>query len=412
ADAGRQPAVDAVAIGLAAATLFGLLALGTYNRFDPPGSLAWLPANAPPSPDVHNVCGRAGAEVAHALLTTLGVGAWYAIASLAALAGCLLARRKIDQPATRAAGWAMSLVGVTTLASLLLPAWSPGPMVGAGGYLGAMGRSLLEANFAGTGSFLFATAVLLAGLLLATDYLLFRVAAAATALTGAGMVKAGSLSQAAAKRMARPRTDLDTDAVDADEDAEDGEEEDDEEYEYEEEEDEAQDDEDDEYETEDAADGNDPDENDADQDDADDDGKRSGLTIKTPTGEVLGAEGAAHASRSDAAAHGGSGNRAATQHTEPTSTLTAAASGLKQTIAAALGGGKKAADEPAGEPAAEEGKHQKKKEKPKSEREMILDELDKAAQEHDVDPDYDLPPVDLLLAGEEANYEAQEKEIR
>ncbi|MEM1303934.1 MAG: DNA translocase FtsK 4TM domain-containing protein, partial [Planctomycetota bacterium] len=313
ADAGRQPAVDAVAIGLAATTLFGLLALGTYNRFDPPGSLAWLPGNGPPSPAVHNVCGRVGAEVAHALLTTLGVGAWYTLASLAAVAGCLLARRKIDQPVTRAAGWAMSLVGVTTLASLLLPAWSPGPMVGAGGYLGAMGRSLLEANFAGTGSFLFATAVLLAGLLLATDYLLFRVAAAATVLTGAGMVKAGSLSQAAAKRMARPRTDLDTDAVDADEYAEDGEEEDDEEYEYEEEDNEAQDDEDDEYETEDAA-----DEDDADQDDADDDEKRSGLTIKTPTGEVLGAEGAAHASRSDAAAHGGSVNRAATQHTEPT----------------------------------------------------------------------------------------------
>ena len=88
----------------------------------------------------------------------------------------LLVRREIDQPMLRTVGWVVSLVGLTTLAALAVPNWTPGPVVGAGGYVGAMGRGLLEMHFAKTGAFIFALSVLAAGLLLSTDYFLFRAA--------------------------------------------------------------------------------------------------------------------------------------------------------------------------------------------------------------------------------------------
>ena len=58
----------------------------------------------------------------------------------AVLTFLLLVRREIDQPVLRTVGWAISVVGLTTLAALAMPNWTPGPVVGAGGYIGAMGR--------------------------------------------------------------------------------------------------------------------------------------------------------------------------------------------------------------------------------------------------------------------------------
>ena len=382
-DDARQPAVDVVAIGLAAMTLFGLLALGSYNRYDPPSSLVW-----PPAAEVHNACGRVGAELAHALFTMMGLGAYYALASLAVVTGRLLMRKRIDQPVMRSVGWAMSLLGVATLAAMLLPSWSPGPMVGAGGYLGAMGRSWLEANFAAAGSYLFTLAVLLAGLVLATDYYLFRAAAVATAVSGSGLVKVGVLSQAAAERMGRHQS--------QDDEAEEAEEQD-EQYEYEEEEAEEGDDEY-EYEVEDEGEGEDEVEDEGEEDLEEE--EPSGLTIKTPNGEVLGGKTKAAKAVSETAAVGAA------------ATVAAAASGLKKTIASALAGSKKVVDEAEAAQPREETKPAGAKEKPKSEREQIMDELEKADHDHDVDPDYDLPPIDMLLPGEQANYEHQEKEIR
>ena len=47
---------------------------------------------------------------------------------------------------------------------------SPGPVIGSGGYLGAIGRALLEMNFASVGAYLVAVSLLLVGILLTTDY--------------------------------------------------------------------------------------------------------------------------------------------------------------------------------------------------------------------------------------------------
>ena len=86
----------------------------------------------PASETIHNSCGRAGALVAHHLFESLGVGAYYLEISLAVLTFFLLARREVDQPLVRAVGWAASVVGLTTLAALAIPDWTPGPVVGAG----------------------------------------------------------------------------------------------------------------------------------------------------------------------------------------------------------------------------------------------------------------------------------------
>ena len=114
------------------------------------------------------------------MFESLGIGAYYLAGSLAVLTFFLLRRREIDQPIIRTMGWAISVVGLTTLAALAIPNWTPGPVVGAGGYIGAMGRSLLESHFAVAGAYIFALSVLLAGLLLSTDYFLFRAAAVTT----------------------------------------------------------------------------------------------------------------------------------------------------------------------------------------------------------------------------------------
>ncbi|MEZ6115944.1 MAG: DNA translocase FtsK [Pirellulaceae bacterium] len=74
----------------------------------------------------------------------------------------------------RVIGWVFSLLGFATLANMLLSSQWTGPTMGAGGNLGALCEGLLHLHFATAGSFIFATSVLIAGLLLCTDYLLVQ----------------------------------------------------------------------------------------------------------------------------------------------------------------------------------------------------------------------------------------------
>src|SRR2546421_12913677 len=191
------------------------VSLWTYNATDPPSTIVW-----PSTSVVHNACGSAGAFTAHYLFESLGVGAYYLTSSLAVLTILLLLHREIDQPILRTFGWAISVVGLTTLVALSMPNSTPGPVVGAGGYIGAMGRTLLESHFAVAGSYIFALSVLLAGLLLSTDYFLFRAAAATTSITGRSLLTVGHLGHIA-KRTVRVKTDVeDEEELVDDEDAE------------------------------------------------------------------------------------------------------------------------------------------------------------------------------------------------
>ncbi|TWT74559.1 DNA translocase FtsK [Posidoniimonas polymericola] len=370
----RSRQLDVVAIALAAGTLFLAVALSTYHKADPPGSLVW-----PPSDTTHNACGWGGAYAAHYLLEMMGVGAYYAVGSLATITVLLLMRKEVNQPVTRSIGWALSLLGLATIAAMMLPRWSPGPVIGAGGYLGAMGRAWLEGHFAAAGGYIVAISVLLAGLLLSTDYLLFRWAATATVASGAGFDTVRRHAQAAAARVKSKRqlTDLDAPSLGGEED----EAQDDEEYEYEYEEDE--------YEEE---------------EEAEDEG---GLTIRTPgaKGEV----------EEESAAEEEADYEVEEEAQPATAPSAKGLSGLAAKLAQGLKGKPAAPAEetPAAEaePAAEKPAQVPIK-KPKSERDEIIDQLQAADQDADLDFDYELPPLDLLLPSEDVSYDEHEREVR
>jgi S-DNA-T family DNA segregation ATPase FtsK/SpoIIIE len=168
----RNLKLDLLALGLLGLTVFLAASLLSYDRADPPGNLVY-----PAHTEAANICGRCGALVSTLLLDAFGLGAYYLLFSLVVLDSLLLTRRRIGEPLLRAFGWMLSLTGFSTLAAMALPHLSPGPVIGAGGYLGAAGRGLLEMNFASVGAYIVVVSLILAGLLLSTDYHLLRIVA-------------------------------------------------------------------------------------------------------------------------------------------------------------------------------------------------------------------------------------------
>ena len=178
----RSLKLDLFALVLCALILFLSVALLTYNPGDPLPT--WVaPLNHlytadvlvyPPKVETTNACGFWGALVADLLLTALGLGSYFLVASLAILDVLLLQRRQIDSPLIRLVGWIFSLVGFTAIVSTMAPGISPGPVIGSGGYLGALASAALEAHFATAGGIILAFSGALAGLFLCTDYTLLR----------------------------------------------------------------------------------------------------------------------------------------------------------------------------------------------------------------------------------------------
>ncbi len=195
---------DIVAVGLLAMIVFLVAALGTYDSADPAFAAPTLLTDLyqpdqlvyPANDSVTNACGYCGAWTADMLLHTLGYGAYYSVLGLIAMVVNMFRREATPSPWLKTIGWAFSLIGLTTMASMLLPSWTISPLIGAGGYLGALGKGLLTANFGWMGSLTIGTAVLLAGLMMWTEYLVFRAGrvafapamVAATALLPFGML--------------------------------------------------------------------------------------------------------------------------------------------------------------------------------------------------------------------------------
>ena len=176
----RNAKLDLLAIVLLAVVVFAGLSLASYHRADPVGLGGTSALVYPATEEVGNICGRGGAWLADRLLRGLGVSAYYLVLSLAALDGLLLLRRRIPQPTIRVFGWIVSLAGFSTLSAMAVPTLCPtlwaGPELGAGGYLGAAGRGLLELNFAAAGAYILTVSLIVGGLLMSTDYLLLQLA--------------------------------------------------------------------------------------------------------------------------------------------------------------------------------------------------------------------------------------------
>ncbi len=166
----RNLKIDLFALAILVLTIFLAAAVLSYDPADPPSKLVF-----PERSETLNVCGRSGALVSSLLLTFIGLGAYYLLFSLAVLAATLLSRRAVTDAVLRAVGWLVSLVGFTALVQLAVPHLSPGPVIGAGGYLGAAARGLLETHFANVGAYILAISLIVVGLLLCTDYLVIHL---------------------------------------------------------------------------------------------------------------------------------------------------------------------------------------------------------------------------------------------
>ncbi|HEY4234962.1 MAG TPA: DNA translocase FtsK 4TM domain-containing protein [Lacipirellulaceae bacterium] len=354
----RSRKLDLAALALAAAVMFLGVSLWTYDRFDPPSTLIFPPTNI-----VHNACGWAGAFAANYMLETLGLGAYYVLASLAVLTALLLAHREIDQPVLRAAGWVVSLVGLVTLAALVVPNWTPGPVVGSGGFVGALGRGLLEMHFAHAGAFIFALSVLAAGLLLATDYHLLRMAAVTTQISGRSLAQLGQLGQGAKTRNGKRRrvkTDLE-DGVDIG-----------------------------------AAEG-DPDSG-AEHSLPDDERE---IRVRTPADKAEEAAAVAERGETDEVEEDEAAESVEESVDEDGAEAEVAATSatfkLANGIKSALG---------------IKNRRQQPGQAEKSERQEMIEQLEAAEQQADQEIAYELPPLDLLLPNDEVCYEEHEKEVR
>jgi DNA segregation ATPase FtsK/SpoIIIE, S-DNA-T family len=197
----RNLASDLFALGLLVVTVFVGISLLTYDPADPVGE-PMTPLNRIYAPDivaypqnenVANACGRWGAHAAELLFTAFGVCAYYLLISLAVLDYHLLRRREIDTPVVRAIGWAASIVGIAAIVAILAPGFSPGPVIGSAGYLGALTKALLHTHFATPGSLILAASLFGGGLLLCTDYVLLRMFVMIVSVALIGPVRAAKL---------------------------------------------------------------------------------------------------------------------------------------------------------------------------------------------------------------------------
>lgn len=196
----RNLRLDLCAVLLLALVVFLSVSLLTYSPADYLGEMG-LPWQSlyqqdqlvyPHSDKVTNACGWCGALTADLLFNAFGLVAYYVVMSLGIVDAILLRRQAIDTPLLRFAGWIVSLVALSTLLAMVMPATTAGPVIGAGGYLGVAGRGLLEAHFAFAGAVILAVSMTLGGLLLSTDYALLRVSAESASWAKKAVLKGGS----------------------------------------------------------------------------------------------------------------------------------------------------------------------------------------------------------------------------
>jgi DNA segregation ATPase FtsK/SpoIIIE, S-DNA-T family len=173
---------DLVAVGLLALIVFLMATLGTYDPADrafeasPLLSKIYQPDQLvyPPNEQFNNACGRWGAWTADMLLHTLGLGAYYLLIGLIAMEVALFRRQGFTSPWLKTFGWFVSLIGLTSLCSLLLPPSIIRPVVGTGGYLGLLAKSLMVMNIGFAGALIASACTFVLGMMMWTEYLVFR----------------------------------------------------------------------------------------------------------------------------------------------------------------------------------------------------------------------------------------------
>ena len=245
---------DVIALLLLAAALFVGLSLASFDPADPPSTQV-LPLRVTPI----NLCGTAGAVVAHKMRQFLGLGAWFALMTLIAYDMRLFSRETNRRPLWTAFGSFLAVVAFSTAVQLANPSLPGSPEAGSGGYVGALTGLTLQQHVALPGVIMLVVAMLVAGIMLSPTA---QLVTSGGRFLASPLMVAGS-AVAATQRSVRnifsggtavvedDEEELDEDYEEEDEDGE--EEDDDEEYEDEEPSDEYEEDEyeeDEEYEDE------------------------------------------------------------------------------------------------------------------------------------------------------------------
>ncbi len=217
----RQPdfARDIAAIVLIAITLMTTVSVVTRSAADPVESPVW-PLSRLYSPDqvtypvnetITNACGYWGALLSSALFDALGLSTALLIAAGGGIATALLIRGKLNAPVLRSLGGTIVVLAFATAASMSPVVLQGMPVVGAGGYLGAMSSSWLLEHFAPVGAWILTLMTLAVGLLLTTDYAMLyatkRLFAGSARVTRGGLQRAG-MAMPGVSRRRTPFTDL------------------------------------------------------------------------------------------------------------------------------------------------------------------------------------------------------------
>ena len=186
---------------LAVAWLLAATALISFDAVDPPGSDVW-----PRNETVQNWIGVAGAYTSHAILSLVGVGAVPAMVAWLMALVWSAAGREFKHPFVRTAGTVLIVASVAGLAFALAPRAIPAPG-SSGGMVGVSAGDELIARTGMVGGVLILLAVLVAGLILAFDRMVFVAAGriGSLFLSSAARAKSAAAKRAAAKKKARTR---------------------------------------------------------------------------------------------------------------------------------------------------------------------------------------------------------------
>ncbi len=210
---------DIPALAIVAATLVTFVAVLTHDPADPVANSIW-PISQFYSPDVsvypvneniQNACGSLGALISSILLDLVGIGVAMLIGAGGGVATALLIRGQMNAPVLRSLGGCITLVAVCTGAAMTTIQLAGMPVVGNGGYLGAMGAAFLLQHFHPVGSWILTLTTLAVGLLLTTDYMLVyagrRVLLGGAKVSRRGISKAADAMPVTLKRRRQPFSD-------------------------------------------------------------------------------------------------------------------------------------------------------------------------------------------------------------
>ncbi|MCA9117931.1 MAG: DNA translocase FtsK 4TM domain-containing protein, partial [Planctomycetaceae bacterium] len=143
--------------------------LVSFHPADPPAAMTW-----PPVKETRNLCGEAGAQLAHALRVALGHGSWFVLYALVVTDMRLFSRRSWHDAFWRMSGWGLSLVALCTGLQKVLPELDGGAGTGSGGYTGSAVLMLLAPSFSSAGTTILIVSTFLAGMMLWNEFRIFR----------------------------------------------------------------------------------------------------------------------------------------------------------------------------------------------------------------------------------------------